>query len=92
MEKDHDVPLIFGRPFLATGRALIDVQSDEVTLPVNEKEVNFNIYCSMKFPDEAATCHCINTIGDCVKKKYLSSDPVVPLERCLTSSRKKLVG
>ncbi|XP_075483622.1 uncharacterized protein LOC142523776 [Primulina tabacum] len=25
MEEDHDTPLIFGRPFLATGRALIDV-------------------------------------------------------------------
>ncbi|XP_073030715.1 uncharacterized protein [Primulina eburnea] len=25
MEEDHDAPLIFGRPFLATGRALIDV-------------------------------------------------------------------
>ena len=26
MEKDREVPLILGRPFLATGRALIDVQ------------------------------------------------------------------
>ncbi|XP_073298528.1 uncharacterized protein [Primulina huaijiensis] len=25
MEEDHDAPLIFGRPFLVTGRALIDV-------------------------------------------------------------------
>ncbi|XP_022883488.1 uncharacterized protein LOC111400304 [Olea europaea var. sylvestris] len=26
MEEDHDIPIILGRPFLATGRALIDVQ------------------------------------------------------------------
>ncbi|XP_052204056.1 uncharacterized protein LOC127809331 [Diospyros lotus] len=26
MEEDHDMPLILGRPFLTTGRALIDVQ------------------------------------------------------------------
>ena len=26
MEEDHEVPLILGRPFLATGRAMIDVQ------------------------------------------------------------------
>ena len=26
MEEDHEVPLILGRPFLATGRVLIDVQ------------------------------------------------------------------
>ena len=26
MKEDHDVPLILGRPFLAIGRAMIDVQ------------------------------------------------------------------
>ena len=26
MEENHEVPLILGRPFLATGRAMIDVQ------------------------------------------------------------------
>ncbi|XP_068648802.1 uncharacterized protein [Aristolochia californica] len=34
MEKDEEVPLILGRPFLATGRALIDVQ--KVTSLSNE--------------------------------------------------------
>ena len=57
MEEDHDVPLILGQPFLSTSRALIDVHSSELTLRVNEEEVIFNIYRSMKFPDEAATCH-----------------------------------
>ncbi|XP_022897613.1 uncharacterized protein LOC111411302 [Olea europaea var. sylvestris] len=28
MEEDQEIPLILGRPFLATGRALIDVQGD----------------------------------------------------------------
>ena len=26
MKEDHDVPLILGRPFLATGRTMINVQ------------------------------------------------------------------
>ena len=57
MEEDHNVPLILGRPFLATRRALIDMHSGELTLKVNEEEVIFNIYQSMKFPDKAITCH-----------------------------------
>ncbi|XP_047943010.1 uncharacterized protein LOC125189824 [Salvia hispanica] len=32
MEEDKHVPLILGRPFLATGRALIDVHKGELTL------------------------------------------------------------
>ena len=34
MEEDHNVPIIFGRPFLATGRALIDVQKGELKFHV----------------------------------------------------------
>ena len=68
MEEDHDVPLILERSFLATSRALIDVRSDELTLRINEEEVNFSTYLSMKFPDETTTCHQLDSIGDCVVK------------------------
>ncbi|XP_062109424.1 uncharacterized protein LOC133820148 [Humulus lupulus] len=34
MEEDEDVPIILGRPFLATGQALIDVQKGELRLRV----------------------------------------------------------
>ena len=44
MEEDLDVPLILGRPFLATGRALIDVQSGDLTFRVNGEEMKFSIY------------------------------------------------
>ena len=32
MEEDQDIPIILGRPFLATGRTLIDVQKGELTM------------------------------------------------------------
>ncbi|XP_075474534.1 uncharacterized protein LOC142505433 [Primulina tabacum] len=44
MEEEHETPLIFGRPFLATGKALIDVHKGEITLRVGGEEVVFNIY------------------------------------------------
>lgn len=34
MEKDTNVPIILGRPFLATGQALINVQKGELKLRV----------------------------------------------------------
>ena len=39
MVKDREIVLILGRPFLATGRALIDVHSGNLTLRVNDEEV-----------------------------------------------------
>ncbi|XP_073046073.1 uncharacterized protein [Primulina eburnea] len=38
MEEDQDAPLIFGRPFLATGKALIDVHKGELTLRVGTRD------------------------------------------------------
>nr|GEU51869.1 reverse transcriptase domain-containing protein [Tanacetum cinerariifolium] len=42
-EADPRVPLILGRSFLRTGRALIDVYGEEITLRVNDKSVTFNL-------------------------------------------------
>ncbi|PKA48168.1 hypothetical protein AXF42_Ash020513 [Apostasia shenzhenica] len=42
MEEDFEAPLILGRPFLATGRTLIDVQKGELILRVNNDQIKFN--------------------------------------------------
>ena len=42
---------MLGRPFLATGAALIDVKKGELTLRVGEKEVYFNLNQSLKQSD-----------------------------------------
>nr|GEX12210.1 reverse transcriptase domain-containing protein [Tanacetum cinerariifolium] len=39
---DPRVPLILGRPFLRTGRALIDVYGKELTLRVDDEAITFN--------------------------------------------------
>ncbi|KAL0454834.1 UNVERIFIED_CONTAM: hypothetical protein Slati_0822600 [Sesamum latifolium] len=49
MEEDKNMPLILGRPFLATSRALIDVQKGQFTLRVNDEHVVFNVFKPMKY-------------------------------------------
>ena len=57
MEEDKKVPIILGRPFLAIGRALIDVESRELTLRVRDDKVCLSIYKSDKLQEEEkATC------------------------------------
>ena len=43
MEEDTQVPILLGRPFLAIGAALIDVQKGELTLRVGDEAVHFNL-------------------------------------------------
>ncbi|GJV53389.1 DNA-directed DNA polymerase [Tanacetum coccineum] len=50
MRKDSRIPIILGRPFLATARAMIDVFNKKITLKVGSEEVIFDIDQSMKKP------------------------------------------
>ena len=52
MDEDEEIPLILGRPFLAPGRTLIDVQQGKLVLRVGEDEVTFDVFKPMKFPSE----------------------------------------
>nr|GFC95111.1 reverse transcriptase domain-containing protein [Tanacetum cinerariifolium] len=48
-EADPRLPLILGRSFLRTGRALIDVYGEEITLRVNDEAVTFNLNQTMRY-------------------------------------------
>ncbi|XP_069144410.1 uncharacterized protein [Solanum lycopersicum] len=45
---DFEVPIILGRPFLATGCALFDVEKGHIKFRLNNEEETFNICRSMK--------------------------------------------
>jgi hypothetical protein len=49
---DEETPILLGRPFLAIGRTLIDVERGELTIRVNAQEVTFNVLKAMKYPNE----------------------------------------
>ena len=52
MKEDDSVPIILGRPFLATGKAQINVQEGELKLRVQGDEITFHIFQPMKHPDD----------------------------------------
>ncbi|GJT20458.1 reverse transcriptase domain-containing protein [Tanacetum coccineum] len=48
-EADPRVPFILGRSFLRTGRALIDVYGEEITLRVDNEVVTFNLNLTKRY-------------------------------------------
>ena len=56
MQEDKEVPIILGRPFLATGRAMFDVQKSELRLRVQKEEVTFNVFNAIKHPHDTDSC------------------------------------
>ncbi|XP_049399730.1 uncharacterized protein LOC125863764 [Solanum stenotomum] len=57
-EIDAEIPIILGRPFLATGRALLDIDSRKLKFHVNDNEVTFNICKCMK---QSSNIHVVST-------------------------------
>ncbi|KAF7839732.1 uncharacterized protein G2W53_008214 [Senna tora] len=83
-EEDKSVPIILGRPFLATGRTIIDVQKGELTMRVQDQEVKFNVFKAMKLPGETEECFHVNVVDyvvDCsVQDDELKYHPIDPSE------------
>ncbi|XP_062081310.1 uncharacterized protein LOC133786111 [Humulus lupulus] len=74
MEEDANVPIILGRPFLATGQALIDVQKGELKLRVEGDEVVFSVFKAMTYPMASDSCYSVDVIDKAVLERRVSSD------------------
>ncbi|GJR86734.1 reverse transcriptase domain-containing protein [Tanacetum coccineum] len=67
MPEDSRVPIILGRPFLATARAMIDVFNKKITLRVGDDEVIFDVDQSIKRPPtEDDECYGIDDLDDTI--------------------------
>ena len=44
MEEDKEIPIILGRAFLATSKAMIDGQKGKLKLRVQDDEVRFSVF------------------------------------------------
>ena len=56
MEEDKEIPIIIGRPFLVTSRAMIDVQKGELKLRVQDDEVRFSVFNAVRHPTKSDAC------------------------------------
>ncbi|XP_059290650.1 uncharacterized protein LOC132044180 [Lycium ferocissimum] len=58
---DKEVPIILGRTFLATGRALMDSKKNEIKFRVNDEEVTFQASRGLKLPSTYESSSVINS-------------------------------
>ncbi|MCH91321.1 hypothetical protein A2U01_0012248 [Trifolium medium] len=87
MEEDREVePLLLGRPFLATGRALIDVEMGELMLRTHGEQIMFNVFEAMKRHDEDTECFWVDLVEEVVEDVFAEETPTPPLERVLVNS------
>jgi len=86
MAEDEDMPLILGRPFLATGRALIDVEMGQLMLRFHNEQVVFNIFEAMKHRAENPKCYHIDVVDEIVEDNSHEPRPTQPMEKTIVNS------
>ncbi|XP_060202721.1 uncharacterized protein LOC132631138 [Lycium barbarum] len=76
-EPDQDIPFILGRPFLTTGRALIDVAVGQLTMRVHDKVEVFNVYQALKMHAIYEELSAITVLNDDTRRPLITShDPL----------------
>ncbi|XP_035840285.1 uncharacterized protein LOC118487500 [Helianthus annuus] len=86
MEADERVPIILGRPFLRTAKAIIDVFAGKISLRAGDRIVTFEIDRAMQHPsgrdDDSGPCRSVyflNSFISCVDTclEYISGADLV---------------
>ncbi|XP_073304563.1 uncharacterized protein [Primulina huaijiensis] len=86
-EEDMEMPLILGRLFLATGKALIDVQEGKLRLRVGEEEITFDVFNALKHTLRTDDCFRIDALYSLVKI-FVQDAVKDPVEATLTTELK----
>ena len=76
IEEDKEILIILGRPYLATGRAMINVQKGELKLRVQDDEVIFSVFNEVRHPAERDACFMIEAIEAIVPSQSGLTDPL----------------
>ncbi|MCI51433.1 hypothetical protein A2U01_0072677, partial [Trifolium medium] len=56
IREDVDIPILLGRPFLATAGAIIDVKRRKLTFEVGDEKIEFMLSQFMKSPTFQNSC------------------------------------
>ncbi|XP_050890326.1 uncharacterized protein LOC127095719 [Lathyrus oleraceus] len=86
MLEDEDIPLILGRPFLETGRCMIDIEEGTMTLKVYDEELKIDVHNTMQYKDDIGTRHTVEIIDRVIAQEIKKKMPQSPLERVLSLS------
>ncbi|XP_056688773.1 uncharacterized protein [Spinacia oleracea] len=72
MEEDAQVPIILGRPFLATAGAIIDMKNGKITFEVGDEKMEYTLTNSMGSPSMGETIYRVDALDEAIEAKAFS--------------------
>ncbi|XP_070023344.1 uncharacterized protein [Nicotiana sylvestris] len=65
-EVDYEVPIILGKPFLDTWKALVDMEAGELTFRVGDEKVMFHVCKLMRQPNSNEVCSFVDLMTEVI--------------------------
>ncbi|KAB2629192.1 hypothetical protein D8674_033987 [Pyrus ussuriensis x Pyrus communis] len=81
---DRELPILLGRPFMATAKTIIDVQNGLLTMTVLGETVQFKVFESLAHPSSSLDCYAIDVLDSLVFSKFLQAQSNEPLQTVLS--------
>lgn len=69
MKEDAQVPIILGRPFLATARAIIDMKKGKITFEVGDEKMEYTLTNSMTSPSMGETVYRVDALDEVIEEE-----------------------
>ncbi|XP_057248258.1 uncharacterized protein LOC130590231 [Beta vulgaris subsp. vulgaris] len=67
MKEDAQVPIILGRPFLATAGAIIDMKKGKITFEVGDEKMEYTLTNSMTSPSMGETVYRVDALDEVIE-------------------------
>ncbi|XP_070057459.1 uncharacterized protein [Nicotiana tomentosiformis] len=91
-EVDYEEPIILGRPFLATVKALCDVEAEELTFRVGDEKVVFHVCKSTRQPNSNEVCSFVDLVTDVIVDDTSAQSMLIDSTLAVLHKRKKAIG
>ncbi|KAK9928810.1 hypothetical protein M0R45_025930 [Rubus argutus] len=80
---EEEMPILFGRPFMATAGTKIDVKEGILTMTVFETTIGFRIFDAMRSPMPLGDCFKIDVVDEAIATSFIDTNSRDPLETSL---------
>ena len=85
IEKDAEIPLILGRPFMLTSKCMVDMGNGNLEMSVDDQKVTFNLFDVIKHPSDHKACFKMEKVEHEVAMVARAMVLQSPLEKALTN-------
>ena len=86
IEKDVEILLILGRPFMLAANCVVDMGKGNLEMSVDDQKVTFNLFEAMKHPSDHKACFKVEKVEHEINMVARAMVLQSPLEKALTNT------